>query len=92
MTKALGEVPEIEEVSPELEDIKKDPLNSVVGDITTQDDPQIKQSASTPNDLWESWLEKKESWDKEEKREGIPSEAAHLKRGKQRLATDVHIE
>jgi len=35
MTKALGEVPEIEEVSPELEDIKKDPLNSVVGDITT---------------------------------------------------------
>jgi hypothetical protein len=67
MTKALGEVPEIEEVSPELEDIKKDPLNSVVGDITTQDDPQIKQSASTPNDLWQSWLEKKERWDKEEK-------------------------
>jgi len=56
--KALGKEPEIEEVSSDLEEIKKDPLNSVVGDITTQDDPQIKQSASTPSDLWESWLEK----------------------------------
>ena len=58
MSKSMEEEPEIEDVSPDLEEIKKDPLNSVVGDITTQDDPQIKQSASTPNDLWESWLEK----------------------------------
>ena len=61
MSKALGKEPEIEEVSPELDEIKKDPLNSVVGDITTQDDPQIKQSASTPSDLWESWLDKQQS-------------------------------
>ena len=66
MSKSMEEEPEIEDVSPDLEEIKKDPLNSVVGDITTQDDPQIKQSASTPTDLWESWLEKKESWDKKE--------------------------
>lgn len=60
MSKAMEEEPEIEDVSPDLDEIKKDPLNRVVGDITTQDDPQIKQSASTPNDLWESWLEKGE--------------------------------
>lgn len=59
--KAMEEEPEIEEVSPDLEEIKKDPLNSVVADITTQDDPQIKQSASTPSDLWESWLDKQQS-------------------------------
>lgn len=58
MSKSMEEEPEIEEVSPELEEIKKDPLNRVIGDITTQDDPQIKQSASTPDDLWQSWLDK----------------------------------
>lgn len=61
MSKAMEEEPEIEEVSPDLEEIKKDPLNRVIGDITTQDDPQIKQSASTPSDLWESWLDKQQS-------------------------------
>ena len=42
--------------------------------------------------IWKTWLEKKDKWDKEEKREGIPNEEAHLKRGKQRLARDTHVK